>query len=98
MPELKELPDGWTPDPITLEFIAVMATQELRKRGDRHGVLARGSDRHENVGAMQVLAGIANFCVQAIKAVEDGTFHEMVEIRKDSQLVTPTGEVAGAVQ
>ena len=69
-----ELPDDWKPDAATCEFIAVLVTRELQGLANKHGVIAKGSDRHENMGRMQGLASVANLCVTLRNQVNDGTF------------------------
>jgi hypothetical protein len=69
-----ELPSDWKPDAPTLEFIAVLVTRELQGLGEKHGVLAKGSDRHTNMGRMQGLASIASLCINMRNEVNDGTF------------------------
>ena len=78
-----ELPDDWKPDAATCEFIAVLVTRELTALGNKHGVLAKGSDRHENMGRMQGLASVANLCVTLRNQVNDGTFGQTAQETTD---------------
>lgn len=82
-----ELPDDWKPDAATLEFIAVLVTKELQTLSNKHGVLAKGSDRHENMGRMQGLASVANLCVTMRNQVQEGTFGKPEEPK--SVILTP---------
>jgi hypothetical protein len=85
-----ELPDDWKPDAPTLEFIAVLVTRELQGLGEKHGVLAKGSDRHTNMGRMQGLASIASLCINMRNEVNDGTFGQTnKEPVDESRIIVP---------
>ena len=69
-----QVPDDWKPDAATLDFIAQIVTQEIVRRGNRHGMLAKGSDRHENEGAMLVLQSLVLGLVDVRNKIANGTF------------------------
>ena len=88
-----EVPDDWHPDAATLDFIAQIVTQEIVRRGNLHGNLARGSDRHANEGAMLVLQALALSLVGVRKQVQSGTFGQTSEetnAEPQSTIITST--------
>lgn len=89
-----EVPDDWKPDPATLEFVAEVVVHEITKRAQRHGVLAKGSDRHQNEGAMLTLQALASGLLKVRNDIRDGHWppaQPEEESDEQSRIVLSTG-------
>lgn len=85
-----KVPDDWKPDAATIDFIAQIVTQEIVRRGNLHGVLAKGSDKHENQGAMLVMQSLALGLVDVRNKIMNGTFGQPnEETNAKSTIITP---------
>lgn len=89
-----EVPDDWKPDAATLEFIAEVVVHEITRRAQRHAVLAKGSDRHENEGAMLTLQALASGLLKIRNDIREGKWppaQTEEESDEKSRIVLSTG-------